>query len=411
MTKFDLIGKLISIVLLFLAVGTGQAQSCNCPDATTCAACTGGIREYSLQYRGETTATITVKDQAAIIFTAELNPGAVFTVKGSQEDGKFAGAKIYLYINGQENASIDVLCASNTAVNSQFGLFVIVKAKRLDGKLVCCGLGKRDLIAPQFFILPEDIIVFTDPDKCSAAVYWEKPKVTDCNLASVTSKYSSGDIFPRGTTLVTYIAKDNADNTSTFSFNVTVTDNLPPVISNCPSNISITTKEAKGLTVSWDEPEARDNCTLSSFVSSFASGSLFPIGVTEVTYTAKDQDSNITTCTFSIELILEKEPELPPVVPPPADLEVTNIITPDGDGKNDVWVIKNIEQFPGNRIIVLDRWGGQVFLGNDYNNESIVWRGTSAGSGKLSGGTYFYVISYSKQGVPIELRGFIELIP
>jgi gliding motility-associated-like protein len=412
MIKFDRKGKLLSIVLLFLTMGISQAQSCNCPSIDNCSPCSGGIIEYSLQYRGDTKATVSVKDQAAIVFTGELNPGEIFTVKGSTQDGRFAGSKIYLYIDGKENTWIDVLCTSNTVVNSQFGSFVIVAAKRLDGKSVCCGIGnKRDLIGPQFFLVPDDIIVFTDPEKCSAVVTWAMPKVTDCNLNGVSSNFGSGAEFPRGTTMVTYLATDNADNTSTFSFNVTVTDNLSPTISNCPSNISITTKEANGIPVSWDEPEATDNCTLASFLSTKTNGSVFPVGVTMVTYTATDQDSNTSTCIFSIEIILEKEPELPPVDPDRADLEIANIITPDGDGKNDVWILKNIEQFPENRVLILDRWGGQIFSVNSYNNESVVWRGTAPSSGKLSGGTYFYVISYSKQGVPVELRGFIELIP
>jgi large repetitive protein len=111
-------------------------------------------------------------------------------------------------------------------------------------------------------------------------------------------------------------------------------------------------------------------------------------------------------------IVVVKEPPPPP---PPAEQEyelmVSRIITPDGDGKNDHWQIDNIEHFPDNRIIVVDRWGSTVFTAAKYDNEQVVWRGNSKSAGKLPAGTYFYVINFTRQGIPAELRGFIELIP
>jgi gliding motility-associated-like protein len=405
------IGTVCAVALTFLTAGNADAQSCDCP--TECNICFGGIKEFVLQYKGDGPATITVKDAANTIFNEQLNPGDLFVVRGILADGRFSGIKIYMYIDGKEDTAIDVLCTSNTVVNKEYGHFVIVAARRLDGKAICCKAGDNsDEIAPVFISVPEDIIVFTDPGKCTAAVTWDAPVVDDCNLDKVRSTDKPGD-FPVGLTTVIYTAEDEENNTSIYTFTVTVTDNIPPVIA-CPENISITTKIKEGEAVSWTEPEATDNCAVEPPFSSRVSGSVFSPGETIVTYTVADHVGNISTCSFTVTVTLEKEPEVDPPPPPVEEelpLDIGRVVTPDGDGKNDFWRIGNIEQFPDNNILVIDRWGSTIFKASHYNNESVVWRGESSSSGKLPAGTYFFVINYKRSGGSVEKRGFIELIP
>lgn len=66
-------------------------------------------------------------------------------------------------------------------------------------------------------------------------------------------------------------------------------------------------------------------------------------------------------------------------------IEVFNVITPNGDEFNQYFEIKNIENFPGNIITILDRWGDVVFQKENYKNN---WDGEN-----LPGGTYFYILS------------------
>lgn len=70
-------------------------------------------------------------------------------------------------------------------------------------------------------------------------------------------------------------------------------------------------------------------------------------------------------------------------------LEPQNILTPNGDGKNDVWIVWNIHIFPGNQVKVFDQSGREVFSMTDYTND---WDGTYHGS-KLADGVYYYVIN------------------
>jgi hypothetical protein len=146
---------------------------------------------------------------------------------------------------------------------------------------------------------PADITVFTGPGAltCSKAVSWTSPTASDnCgSLASFTSNFTPGAVFPVGNTLVTYTATDISTNSSTCSFNVNVVDNTVPVISNCPANIVTCNPN-----VTWTAPLASDNCGVTSFTNDAPAS--FQVGVTTVTYTARDAAGNTTTCSFTVTL-------------------------------------------------------------------------------------------------------------
>jgi len=81
-----------------------------------------------------------------------------------------------------------------------------------------------------------------------------------------------------------------------------------------------------------------------------------------------------------------------------------NVITPNNDGKNDVFVIEGLDKYPGNTIKIYDRAGRNVFTATDYKN---TWDGTYNGR-LLNEDTYYYVIDLGKSyGL---LRGFISII-
>ncbi|HLP12161.1 MAG TPA: DUF2341 domain-containing protein [Flavobacteriales bacterium] len=163
-----------------------------------------------------------------------------------------------------------------------------------------------DLQAPIFTSCPLNISVNNTPGNCSAIVSWPAPVATD-NCAGLvvaqTAGFPSGSTFPIGTTTITYTAVDASGNSSVCSFTVTVTDNELPVFSTCPANISTNTSAGTcGAVVTWPAPAATDNCsglTLTQ-TSGLTSGSLFPIGITTVSFLAVDASGNSATCSFTI---------------------------------------------------------------------------------------------------------------
>jgi len=75
---------------------------------------------------------------------------------------------------------------------------------------------------------PADITVGNDVGVCEAAVTWTTLTVMDnCPNEVVTSTHNPGDIFPKGTTTVTYTVTDCGGNVATCSFDVTVEDTEP----------------------------------------------------------------------------------------------------------------------------------------------------------------------------------------
>ncbi len=68
-----------------------------------------------------------------------------------------------------------------------------------------------------------------------------------------------------------------------------------------------------------------------------------------------------------------------------------NVITPDGNGANDVWIISNIDNYPDNTVSVFDRWGRLVFETTNYQND---WGATNSDGSLLVDGTYYYVVSF-----------------
>jgi gliding motility-associated-like protein len=96
--------------------------------------------------------------------------------------------------------------------------------------------------------------------------------------------------------------------------------------------------------------------------------------------------------------------ELIPIVVP-------QLITPNGDGKNDVWIIQNIQQYPEIKVWVYNRWGNLVYQSQPYNND---WNGyyTEGGNvnGPLPASTYFYLIDTMKKSQD-PIKGYLEIQP
>jgi gliding motility-associated-like protein len=84
---------------------------------------------------------------------------------------------------------------------------------------------------------------------------------------------------------------------------------------------------------------------------------------------------------------------------PPEDcLVIHNVITPNGDGVNDKWIIDCIENFPENDIIIFNIWGDIIIRFQNYDNIEQVWAGTNNNGRPLPDGTYYYILSIKNGG-------------
>lgn len=93
----------------------------------------------------------------------------------------------------------------------------------------------------------------------------------------------------------------------------------------------------------------------------------------------------------------------------PCDLEIFNGMTPNGDGNNDFFYVKNIELYPNNKVDIYNRWGQLLYHADGYDNADKKWKGTMNNSeNTVPTGTYFYIIDLGN-GKSL-YKGWIELL-
>jgi gliding motility-associated-like protein len=245
-----------------------------------------------------------------------------------------------------------------------------------------------------------DEIIVQPGGNCAAVVSWTEPTlINNCGAISINRTHSPGDEFPVGSTTVTYTARDESLNEVTCSFNVIVGPVTPPVLTGCPQDIRVEGNEDGTAEATWSMPEIQVACGNSTTESSHAPGDKFSVGTTSVTIEVRDDFGNKSNCTFNVI-----------VSPPEVSLEIAQIVTPDGNGINDIWHVGNIEKFK-NRVVIFDRWGNVIFEADNYNNSDVSWSGLNASGSKVPTGTYFYSISILRGPTnPIKRSGFIELV-
>ena len=78
-------------------------------------------------------------------------------------------------------------------------------------------------------------------------------------------------------------------------------------------------------------------------------------------------------------------------------VKVPNVFSPNGDGIHDRWVITNLQDYPGSKVEIFNRYGQEVYrmAGSDEP-----WDGTYRGK-PLPVGTYYYVIKLENGFKPL----------
>ena len=123
------------------------------------------------------------------------------------------------------------------------------------------------------------------------------------------------------------------------------------------------------------------------------------------TYTATVSDFNncVKNFTFLVDTIGLNNAQC-------VDLFIPEIFTPNGNGKNDLFVISKIDAFPNNTLSIFNRWGSLVYQKKKYSND---WNGKAnvsdaMGNNLLPAGTYFIVLDFG-DNVSKPYNGYIEL--
>jgi len=121
------------------------------------------------------------------------------------------------------------------------------------------------------------------------------------------------------------------------------------------------------ITYIWTPPTGLSDTTISN-----------PTGTPLVTTTYYVTGTNASGCSATDSVTVTVIPAI----------EFPDGITPNGDGKNDTWVIDYIQEYPDAVVEIYNRWGELLFHSDDYQND---WDGTYNGE-NLPIGTYYYII-------------------
>ena len=105
------------------------------------------------------------------------------------------------------------------------------------------------------------------------------------------------------------------------------------------------------------------------------------------------------------------------------DLVFPNVITPNGDGLNDVFAIKNLntninpedpDEYRSNMLTIYDRWGKLVYQVDNYDTfmkDDQLFVGSVYFDGKnLSDGVYYYTFYYKGKIKITNYHGTITII-
>lgn len=141
------------------------------------------------------------------------------------------------------------------------------------------------------------------------------------------------------------------------------------------AQVNLSVSEIEGLEYQW----MGNNLDMGSETSSTAIA--FPEENSIYIVTASD----LYGCTAMDTVVVEV------VENPLANIKIVDLITPNGDGKNDLLYFEGLEKINDHTLTVFNRWGDIVYRKFNYAND---WAGTRSGK-PLPAGTYYYVLSNS----------------
>ena len=210
----------------------------------------------------------------------------------------------------------------------------------------------------------------------------------NCSIASYTASQTLFTCAEIGTNNVMLYVTDSTGNVDSCLSIVTVLDTIPPAIV-CPNDQEVETDVTCIYEIGDYTSMASltpDNCDMNNLMVTQipSAGTMVTAdnisnnsGQTIVTLIVQDMSGNVDSCQFVVDVKCSNE------------LEIPNVFTPNGDGKNDLWNITGIDEYPDASVQVFSRWGDIVFeAASGYTDP---WDGTYNGT-DVPVATYYYII-------------------
>ena len=186
------------------------------------------------------------------------------------------------------------------------------------------------------------------------------------NSVSTGTNYSVGSPITNtaGNYTINVVAMLGAgSNTCATTSNGTLTINELPTVTIDQTNLTLCDGEQATISIvnplpapatyAWSYNNSTGNSLTLSNLEAGSSGN----------YTVTVNDGNGCSNQTTFELVVNA-----------CGVFIPELFSPNGDYQNDVFVIKNIENYPNNHVLIYNRWGNLVYEKNGYNND---WKGTN----------------------------------
>lgn len=219
---------------------------------------------------------------------------------------------------------------------------------------------------------------------------WNFGDGTNSNLQSPTHIYAAGNYTVglsvetidgcKGAFLVPNLIKSYPTPTAFFEAN-------PPVTTIDFPNIDFTDMSKKGTNYSWNFGDPASNNNTSTLINpshSYSSDGSYTVWLVLTT-----DHGCIDSISREVMVIID-------------EIEIPNVITPNADGKNDVFCIKNIEKLEWSNLQIYNRWGKKIYETDNYLND---WDGNGSADG-----VYYYILTYKTYFRSDKAHGTVTII-
>jgi len=197
-----------------------------------------------------------------------------------------------------------------------------------------------------------------------------------------------------GPNTVTLTVTDGNGNAETGTAMVTVRDVTPPTV--VTQNIQVSLDADGNASISPEQVDnaSSDDCSgvdiLSLDVTTF---SCPPLGDVTVTLTVTDASGNSASGMATVTITAgDRDNNAIADACENQELLVSKGFSPNGDNRNDTWVIENIEDYPNARVLVFNRWGEKVYEQVGYQNDWDAVSNQISTGRRLPAGSYLYII-------------------
>ncbi|MCQ2195384.1 MAG: gliding motility-associated C-terminal domain-containing protein, partial [Paludibacteraceae bacterium] len=275
-------------------------------------------------------------------------------------------------------------------------------------------------------ICPNDTVIYLAEGECEMNYYALAPICTNRDWeVSLVDGMDGAMMRPNDMQVYSFVAKKDGVKMATCSYQVYVKDSTNAFFKECSENLNfmamsdtsilnivldlpLTDKPCRWdtilMNVEWNSVELSVDTIPIRTSPAWRTISLLP-GEYWINWQLMHRGLIVDACESSVRIGVRKMAETRI-----KDVQLHNyLLTPNGDGRNDLLVLEDLSDYPQNELVIYNQWGSVVYRKRDYDN---TWNGFNESSrsihnGLLPVGTYFYVLFSKNKKV---YSGFIELL-